>query len=224
MARWDVYSRRPHAEERKMKFGVYFSFRRLPGDSKPWAEVYDESFAQMRLAEDLGFDSVWLTEHHFSDDGYSPSVLPIAAAAAAHTSVIDIGGFHRPVAAVQPSEAGRGRGHCGRHLPRAAHSGAICGVCGLRVRCFGSGLRPAVPHRRRSAGDPLRVLERRPLLLHRGASLRVGRVGVPQAPHPAPSSHLLRRRLARRTPPPSLRGREHELVPGAGASVAVHRR
>ena len=77
----------------KMKFGVYFSFRRLPGDSKPWAEVYDESFAQMRLAEDLGYDSVWLTEHHFSDDGYSPSVLPIAAAAAAHTSVIDIGVF-----------------------------------------------------------------------------------------------------------------------------------
>ena len=35
-----------------MKFGVYFSFRRLPGDSKSWAEVYDESFAQMRLAED----------------------------------------------------------------------------------------------------------------------------------------------------------------------------
>ena len=76
-----------------MKFGVYFSFRKLPGDHKPWAEVYEENFAQMRLAEELGFDGVWLTEHHFSDDGYSPSVLPIAAAAAAQTSTIDIGVF-----------------------------------------------------------------------------------------------------------------------------------
>ena len=76
-----------------MKFGAYFSFRRLPGDPKPWAEVYDESFAQMQLAEELGYDGVWLTEHHFSDDGYSPSALPIAAAVASQTSVIDIGVF-----------------------------------------------------------------------------------------------------------------------------------
>lgn len=76
-----------------MKFGMYFSFRRLPGGGPGWPEVYRESFDQIRLAEELGFDAVWLTEHHFVPDGYSPSVLPLAAATAAATERVDIGTF-----------------------------------------------------------------------------------------------------------------------------------
>jgi alkanesulfonate monooxygenase SsuD/methylene tetrahydromethanopterin reductase-like flavin-dependent oxidoreductase (luciferase family) len=76
-----------------VKLGLYFSFRGHPADPTGWAEIYRDSFAQIQLAEELGFDAAWLTEHHFVPDGYSPSVLPIAAAASALTSRIDIGTF-----------------------------------------------------------------------------------------------------------------------------------
>lgn len=47
-----------------MQFGVYFPFRNPPQWQRPWEEVYRESLEQMALAEQLGFDAVWLTEHH----------------------------------------------------------------------------------------------------------------------------------------------------------------
>ena len=51
----------------------------------------------------MGFDEAWLTEHHFIDDGYSPSLLPIGTAIAARTERLRIGTFllllplHNPV-------------------------------------------------------------------------------------------------------------------------------
>jgi alkanesulfonate monooxygenase SsuD/methylene tetrahydromethanopterin reductase-like flavin-dependent oxidoreductase (luciferase family) len=42
-------------------------------------------------AEELGFDSVWLSEHHGADDAYLPSLLPILAAIAAVTNKIRLG-------------------------------------------------------------------------------------------------------------------------------------
>lgn len=76
-----------------MKFGVYFSFRNPAQWRRPWEDVYRETLGQIALAEVLGYDAVWLTEHHFVDDGYSPSVLPLAAAAAVQTRRVDIGLF-----------------------------------------------------------------------------------------------------------------------------------
>ncbi len=70
--------------------GLMFSFRSTdPGRS--FVDVYRNELKLIREAEELGYDTVWLTEHHFAEDGYSPSIVPIAAAIAAVTKRIRIG-------------------------------------------------------------------------------------------------------------------------------------
>src|SRR2546427_12842562 len=76
-----------------MNVGLMFSFRNPPKWKKPWADVYESQLEQVRLAEELGYDTVWLTEHHFAEDGYSPSLLTIAGAGAATTRRVPIGSF-----------------------------------------------------------------------------------------------------------------------------------
>ena len=71
--------------------GVMFSFRNPARWRRPFPEVYADELQLIREAEQLGFDTIWLTEHHFADDGYSPSVVTIAAAIAAVTERVRIG-------------------------------------------------------------------------------------------------------------------------------------
>ena len=35
-------------------------------------DLYAASLLQIAWAETIGYDDVWLTEHHFCDDGYTP--------------------------------------------------------------------------------------------------------------------------------------------------------
>lgn len=84
-----------------MRFGTYFFLQATPGRSA--AEVVAEEVDQMVLSEELGFDSVWLTEHHFSDYGLSAAPSVLAATVAARTRRIRIGTavyvipFHHPI-------------------------------------------------------------------------------------------------------------------------------
>ena len=55
------------------------------------AVFYREAVREAQLIEDLGFDSMWLAEHHHSYDGYCPSPLPAAAMLLATTKRITIG-------------------------------------------------------------------------------------------------------------------------------------
>jgi alkanesulfonate monooxygenase SsuD/methylene tetrahydromethanopterin reductase-like flavin-dependent oxidoreductase (luciferase family) len=76
-----------------MEFGALLMFRNPPPWRRPIQEVYRDLLDLCVLAEERGFDHLWTSEHHFLDDGWSPSQLPILAAIAARTKRIRIGTF-----------------------------------------------------------------------------------------------------------------------------------
>ena len=63
-------------------FGL-LSAQTPPGTEPDWEGAYAETLAITERAEQLGYASVWTTEHHFVDDGYMPSLLVTSAAMAA---------------------------------------------------------------------------------------------------------------------------------------------
>jgi alkanesulfonate monooxygenase SsuD/methylene tetrahydromethanopterin reductase-like flavin-dependent oxidoreductase (luciferase family) len=78
---------------RKIKVGYQVDFRNPPTSSISFRELYEHTLAQIQAAEAMGFDSIWLTEHHFTDDGYLPAMMPAAAAIAARTTRVTIGTY-----------------------------------------------------------------------------------------------------------------------------------
>ena len=86
-----------------MNFGLLLAFRSPKQWSRPFNEIYAEHIEQAVYAEELGYDTIWTTEHHFAEDGWSPSLLPILSAIAARTSTVRLGTFiivlpfHHPV-------------------------------------------------------------------------------------------------------------------------------
>jgi probable F420-dependent oxidoreductase len=76
-----------------MNFGLLMPFQNPARWAQPYPDFYREQLDQIVLAEELGYDTIWLTEHHFDDDGWSPSLLPLAAGVATRTSRIRIGTF-----------------------------------------------------------------------------------------------------------------------------------
>ena len=75
-----------------MKFGYgLLTAQHHPDDPRTMVDIYREAVEYGVLAEQAGLDSVWTSEHHFVDDGYTPSQLPILAAIAARTERIRLG-------------------------------------------------------------------------------------------------------------------------------------
>src|SRR5581483_3018515 len=64
---------------------------------------YAEALDEVVRAEDLGFDSVWMEEHHSVTDHYWPSPLPVLAGFATRTTRLRLGtdilvaAFYHPV-------------------------------------------------------------------------------------------------------------------------------
>src|SRR3989442_14125641 len=98
-----------------MRFGTYYFLQAPPALAHP--EVVRREIEQMAWTEGLGFDSIWLTEHHFIEYGLSVSPAVLAAAAAMRTRR----GGGGPPAAPPPLP------HPGRRAPGGAGGGILWG-------------------------------------------------------------------------------------------------
>jgi len=67
-----------------------YDCRRTPDSALTMADVYAATIDQAVLVDQLGFDHVWFTEHHFLADGYLPAFQPLAGAIAGRTRQIRI--------------------------------------------------------------------------------------------------------------------------------------
>ncbi|MBI2525082.1 MAG: LLM class flavin-dependent oxidoreductase [Candidatus Rokubacteria bacterium] len=72
-----------------MRTGLFFSLD-TDGRQEP-VDLYDEVLEQVRVADDIGYDSVWVAEHHFGDDQVLPSLQTMLAAIATTTKGVRIG-------------------------------------------------------------------------------------------------------------------------------------
>lgn len=72
-------------------FGLWYDFRNPAQWQRPFSTLYAEALDQIAWAESIGVDSVWLTEHHFCEDGYTPSPFVIASAIGQRTTRLKMG-------------------------------------------------------------------------------------------------------------------------------------
>ena len=75
----------------ELRVGVCYDFRNPPDSGVSDQTLYAEIMQQVQWLETVGCDLVWFTEHHFVDDGYLPSWIPVAGAMSAVTSHIRFG-------------------------------------------------------------------------------------------------------------------------------------
>ena len=94
----------------------------------PWPEgteprqIFEDTTEQIQYAEELGFASAWLAEHHFSRYGLGSSGLVLAAQIAARTKRIRLGTavlvppLHHPIRLAEDIATELERGQSGRRV------------------------------------------------------------------------------------------------------------
>jgi alkanesulfonate monooxygenase SsuD/methylene tetrahydromethanopterin reductase-like flavin-dependent oxidoreductase (luciferase family) len=73
-----------------MKFGLLFRVQDPP-NAENIAQRWREALETARVAEESGFDGLFVPEHHMMPDGYLPSQWPVLGALAAVTERVDLG-------------------------------------------------------------------------------------------------------------------------------------
>jgi alkanesulfonate monooxygenase SsuD/methylene tetrahydromethanopterin reductase-like flavin-dependent oxidoreductase (luciferase family) len=74
-----------------MQVGTVVAIKTLADRFEPLVDVYRTAVEEAVLAEELGFDFWWTSEHHFQADAWSPAQLPILAHVAAKTTRMRLG-------------------------------------------------------------------------------------------------------------------------------------
>lgn len=129
------------ASENSPTFGFWYEFRQKPPLGY-YERFCTECLEEIEEGKRLGFTDVWLSEHHFVDDGYLPSSLVVAAASAARTTSLRIGTnvlllpMHHPLRVAE--EALYHLCFWGR-LPGVTHEEALA-----NIRLFASEVAPKV--------------------------------------------------------------------------------
>ncbi len=86
-----------------MRYSMFSVHDHYPEESRTVAEHYGETLDHIILAEELGYESYWLAEHHFHEYGSVPNPAVFLAAAAQRTTRIGLGvavsvlPFHHPL-------------------------------------------------------------------------------------------------------------------------------
>jgi alkanesulfonate monooxygenase SsuD/methylene tetrahydromethanopterin reductase-like flavin-dependent oxidoreductase (luciferase family) len=86
-----------------MRMSIFSVQDHYPSGARSVAQLYSEIIAQAELAEQLGYDTFWVAEHHFHEYGVVPNPAVMLAAVAQQTSRLKLGTaisiltFHNPL-------------------------------------------------------------------------------------------------------------------------------
>lgn len=86
-----------------MRFSAFTVHDHYPDEPRTVAEHYEQTLDHIVLAEQLGYESFWIAEHHFHEYGSIPNPAVMLAAASQRTSKIGLGvavsvlPFHNPL-------------------------------------------------------------------------------------------------------------------------------
>src|SRR5438270_5859287 len=72
-------------ERRPVRFGAHYLPTYVPSLDGPTPDFYSRMFEQMQLLDQLGYDDVWVTEHHFDEYGGTIPDPPVFLSAVART-------------------------------------------------------------------------------------------------------------------------------------------
>ena len=77
-----------------VRFGLWYDFRNPPPSTLSFETLYQENLKQISWAETLGFESVWLTEHHQAARGEESAGVVAAAVDLVHPVAVGVGRRH----------------------------------------------------------------------------------------------------------------------------------
>lgn len=90
-----------------MRVGLTLEMKASPHRPQPWPQLWEDCLWTFEQAERLGFDSLLVQEHFFTDDGYAPSIPIFLSQLISRTSTARVGSYvyvaplHHPLALAQ---------------------------------------------------------------------------------------------------------------------------